>query len=274
MRFSQRNFEAVAALFERTAGIRYPVEKKQTVAMRLLRLAKEHGSESIDAYVEAVLGEDPDGGEVTRIVDRLTTNETYFFREPAHFDFLDNLLHLRAGSGARGARFRVWSAASSSGEEAYSIAMVLADRLGLQGSWEVVGTDLSTAMVAAARTGLYGMERIDGIDRQRLQRYCMKGGGPYEGKMLMTRELRAHVRFETANLMRPLPPALKLGRFDVIFLRNVMIYFDAAGKKEVVERVAGHLTENGFLFTGHAESLTGVTWELAAVQPAVYERTG
>jgi len=274
LRFSQQSFEVVAALFERTAGIRYPAEKKQTVAMRLMRLAKEHGSQSIDDYVDAVLGESPDGAEVTRIVDRLTTNETYFFREPAHFDFLENLLRERAGGGKGTAPFRVWSAASSSGEEAYSIAMVLADRLGLQGNWEVVGTDLSTAMVAAARTGLYAMDRIEGIDPTRLRRYCMKGGGPYEGKMLMSRELRGRVRFETANLMRPLPPALRLGRFDVIFLRNVMIYFDPPGKKEVVERVAGHLAEHGFLFTGHAESLTGVTWDLAAVQPAVYERTG
>ena len=257
-------------LFERTAGIRYGAEKKQTVAIRLMRLAKDHGAESIDAYVESVLGAHKDSAEITRIVDRLTTNETYFFREPAHFDFLEGLLANHDHSRP----FRVWSAASSSGEEAYSVAMVLADRLGMGANWEVVGTDLSTAMVAAARTGLYGMERIDGIDRQRLQRYCMKGSGPYQGKLLMARELRERVRFETANLMQAFSPALKLGRFDVIFLRNVMIYFDAAGKKAIVERVVEHLADHGVLFTGHAESLVGVTWDLAAVQPAVYERSG
>ncbi len=270
MKFSQQNFNAVTELFERTAGIRYGAEKKQTVAIRLMRLAKDHGAESIDAYVESVLGSNKDSGEITRIVDRLTTNETYFFREPAHFDFLENLI----ANHDRNQPFRVWSAASSSGEEAYSVAMVLADRLGLGGNWEIIGTDLSTAMVAAARTGLYGMERTEGIDRQRLQRYCRKGSGPYKGKMLMARELREHVHFEAANLMQPFPATLKLGRFDVIFLRNVMIYFDTAGKKAIVERVAQHLTEHGFLFTGHAESLVGVTWDLAAVQPAVYERAG
>jgi chemotaxis protein methyltransferase CheR len=270
VKFSQQSFDAVADLFEQTAGIRYGNDKKQTVAMRLMRLAKDRGSESLDAYVESVLSQERDDDEITRIVDRLTTNETYFFREPAHFEFLENVLSRHDKSRP----FRVWSAASSSGEEAYSIAMVLADRLGAGGQWEVVGTDLSTSVVAAARTGLYGMDRTEGIDRQRLQRYCMKGSGPYEGKMLMARELRAHVRFEVANLSKPLSPTLKLGRFDVVFLRNVMIYFDAAAKKSMVERVLQHLGDHGFLFTGHAESLVGVTWDLAAVQPAVYERSG
>jgi chemotaxis protein methyltransferase CheR len=270
VKFSQQSFDTVVELFESKAGIRYTPEKKQTVAVRLMRLAKDHGASSLDDYVGAVLGERPDPEEVTRIVDRLTTNETYFFREPGHFEYLENLL----AAHERGRTFRVWSAASSSGEEAYSVAMVLADRLGINGGWEVVGTDLSTAMIAAARTGLYGMERIDGIERQRLQRYCRKGDGPYRGKMLIAKELRAKVRFEVANLTLPFPPALKLGRFDVIFLRNVLIYFDLPTKKTIIERLLPHLDEHGAFFTGHAESLAGVTWDLAGVQPAVYERVG
>lgn len=269
MEFSQHSFNAVVALFERAAGIRYGPEKRQTVAMRLMRLANERGAKSIDAYLDETLGGN-DTEEITRIVDRLTTNETYFFREPAHYDFLDQALR----NHDRSRPFRVWSAASSSGEEAYSAAMVLADRLGVGADWEVVGTDLSSAMVASARAGLYGMERIEGIGRQRLERYCLKGGGPYVGKILMARELRARVRFEQANLMQPLSPLLQLGKFDVIFLRNVLIYFEADAKRAIVERVLTHLATGGFLFTGHAETLTGVTWELAAIQPAVYERAG
>lgn len=269
MEFSQRSFDSVAAFFERAAGIRYGPEKKQTVAMRLMRLAQERGAGSIDEYLDETFGAN-NSEEITRIVDRLTTNETYFFREPQHFEFLDRMLQTHD----RARRFRVWSAACSSGEETYSAAMVMADRLGLEGNWEVVGTDLSSAMVAAARTGLYGMERTDGIGRQRLQRYCLKGAGEYAGKMLMTCALRAHARFEQANLMQAFSPLLQLGSFDVIFLRNVLIYFDADNKREIVERVASHLAPGGFFFTGHAETLTGVTWDLAAVQPAVYERAG
>jgi chemotaxis protein methyltransferase CheR len=271
MRFSPQSFKAVADAFERVAGIRYPVDKRGTVAMRLMRLAKDYGAGSLDEYVTSVFG---DGGadreELTRIVDRLTTNETYFFREPPHFEFLSQSLEWHD----RKRPFRVWSAASSSGEEAYSAAMVLADRLGIDGNWEIIGTDLSTAMVAAARTGLYAMDRIKGIDPERLRRYCRKGSGPYAGKMLVTRELRERVHFEVANLMQPLDPELELGRFNVIFLRNVLIYFDEIGRRAVVERVSRQLAEGGFLFTGHAESLTGITWDLAAVQPAVYERSG
>jgi len=170
--------------------------------------------------------------------------------------------------------YRVWSAASSTGEEAFTVAMVLADALGPAGNWEVVGTDLSSSVVAAARTGLYGMERINGISQKRLQKYCLKGSGDYQGKMLMSRELRAKVRFEQANLMDPFSPQLRLGKFDVIFLRNVLIYFDLEAKQAIVGNVLKHLGPHGFFFTGHAETLTGVTWELAAVQPAVYERAG
>jgi len=135
-------------------------------------------------------------------------------------------------------------------------------------------TDLSSSVVAAARTGLYGMERINGISQKRLQKYCLKGSGDYQGKMLMSRELRAKVRFEQANLMDPFSPQLRLGKFDVIFLRNVLIYFDLEAKQAIVGNVLKHLGPHGFFFTGHAETLTGVTWELAAVQPAVYERAG
>jgi chemotaxis protein methyltransferase CheR len=270
VKFSQQSFQEVADLFEQASGIRYGPEKKDTVAMRLLRLARLQGCEDLDAYVESALRVTRDPGEMRRIVDRLTTNETYFFREPAHFELLERL----AARRGPGRPFRFWSAACSSGEEAYSAAMVLAERFGLDGDWDVMGTDLSTEMIAAARAGLYPMERIDGVSPARLKRYCRRGSGPYEGKLLVARELRARTRFEVANLARPLPPALRLGRFDAIFLRNVLIYFRAEQKKAIVERVAQHLAEGGCFFIGHSETLTGVTWELAAVQPAVYERAG
>jgi chemotaxis protein methyltransferase CheR len=265
MRLSQDSFEAAARLFERHSGIKFNDSKRSLVAGRLLRLASERGASDLDAYI-ADLVHSQDADELGRFVDRLTTNETYFFREPAHFELLDEV----AGRHDRKRPFRVWSAAASSGEEGYSIAMVLADRFGFSG-WEVVGTDLSGSMIEAAQRGLYAMDRIDGLSQKRLQRYCRKGTGPYEGKMLMSTELRKSVRFMQANLTKPLP---KLGKFDIIFLRNVLIYFEGDTKKQMVERVASHLADGGLLFTGHAESLNGVTYELAGVQPAVYERAG
>ncbi|MFO1196324.1 MAG: protein-glutamate O-methyltransferase CheR [Burkholderiaceae bacterium] len=265
MQLSQDAFQSVVELFERVSGIRYGTEKRQLVIGRLNRLAIESGAANLDEYVEVLLRErDPE--EITRVVDRLTTNETYFFREPQHFTLLDEL----AQRHDRRRPFRVWSAASSSGEEAYSAAMVLADRLGTS-PWEIVGTDLSLQMIQAARTALYPTTRINGISPQRLKRYCLKGQGQYDGSLLISRVLRERVKFQQANLMQALPP---LGQFDVVFLRNVLIYFDADSKRAIVKRVAAHLAEHGLLFIGHAESLTNVTYDVAAVQPAVYEKAG
>jgi len=264
MKLSAESFAAVADLFHRVSGIRFNEDKRTLVAGRLNRLAQERGARDLDAYVtELVRGQDPD--EMVRVVDRLTTNETYFFREPRHFDVLERLARDRVGQPGP---FRVWSAASSTGEEAYSAAMVLAEVFGPQG-WEVIGTDLSTAVVAAARKGLYLLARTEGSPKRLLQRWCRRGMGDYEGRLLIARELRENVHFETANLTHPLP---QIGRFDLIFLRNVMIYFETARKQQMDEQVLAHLAHDGLLFVGHAETLSGVTRRVRAIQPAIYER--
>ena len=265
MKLSADSLDAVVALFERASGIRYNAEKRTLIASRLTRLATESGAADLDEYVDALL-EQRDPAEIARVVDRLTINETYFFREPAHFELLAQWADIHD----RSRPFRVWSAACSTGEEAWSAAMVLADVLG-DSPWEVVGTDLSTAVVQQARTGLYAMSRIDGIGQERLRRHCLKGHGPHAGQLLIARALRERVSFRNGNLLSP--PA-DLGAFDVVFLRNVLIYFDAERKREIVGRVLRHLRKGGLLFVGHAETLTGVTYDVAAVQPAVYEWAG
>jgi chemotaxis protein methyltransferase CheR len=264
MQLSDKSFNVVAEAFHRVSGILLVPSKRQLVIGRLQRLANERGVASLDDYVnQVIVGGDQQ--ELVKVVDRLTTNETYFFREPAHFDFMAELLAARRPGG----EFRVWSAASSSGEEAYSIAMLLADKLGPQG-WKIVGTDLSTAMVDAARRALYPLERARNTSPSYLKRFCMKGSGPYEGQLLVNKALRANVHFEQANLMQPLPD---IGRFDVVFLRNVLIYFEADAKLEIVKRVAPLIKPGGYLFTGHSESLSQLPTGLTNVKPAVYART-
>jgi chemotaxis protein methyltransferase CheR len=262
MSLSPRAFDAVVDAFAGIAGIRLTAAKKPLVEGRLRRLAQERGIADLDSYVDQLL-RSGDDEEMTRVVDRLTTNETYFFREPKHFEHLADL----AARHPKGRDFRVWSAASSSGEEAYSIAMVLADRIGARG-WEVVGTDLSTAMVDAARRGLYPMERARHTPQAYLKRYCLRGQGPYEGQLLIARALRERARFQGANLMQSLP---EIGRFDVIFLRNVLIYFEPPQKAQIVRNVISRLAPGGLLYTGHAESLGNLDLPLRALQPAVYE---
>lgn len=248
-------------MFQRVSGIQLSEAKRALVTGRLIKLAQARGIQDVDEYVALVLREN-DPAELVKVVDKLTTNETYFFREPAHFTLLARL----ATKYARPEPFRVWSAASSSGEEAYSIAMVLADKLG-QRAWEVQGTDLSTAVVAQARRGLYSLDRARDTPPDYLRRFCRKGSGPYEGQLLVDKALRQHVRFDSANLTEDLPD---LGLFDVIFLRNVLIYFDTPAKCDIVRRVITRLKPNGLLLTGHAESLTNLGLPLQAVQPAVY----
>lgn len=258
---SSQAFEAVTDLFHSVSGIRLTESKRALVTGRLQKLAQEKGC-SINEYVQEIT-RNRDAADVVRVIDKLTTNETYFFREPQHFDFLAELVAQRPrGAGT----FRVWSAASSSGEEAYSIAMLLGDKLGLSG-WEIVGTDLSTAMVDSARRALYPMERVRHTPQAYLKRWCLKGRDKYEGQMLICKELRERVRFLPGNLVQNLPD---IGHFDVIFLRNVLIYFDPPGKTDIVRRVLTRLKPTGHLLTGHAESITNLSLPVRALTAAVY----
>lgn len=263
MALSQHSFDAVSDMFHSVSGIRLTAAKKPLVEGRLQKLARDRGLQDVESYVKSLLKEQ-DHNELVRVVDKLTTNETYFFREPAHFEFLDELVTNRNSREL----FRVWSGASSSGEEAYSIAMLLADRMGTTG-WEIIGTDLSTDMVATARRALYPMSRAKGVSPAYLKRFCLKGHGQYEGHLLISKELRNNVHFQSANLTQPLPD---IGKFDVIFLRNVLIYFDNPGKTDIVQRVLPLLKDGGYLLPGHAESLGNLGLDVRALRPAVYER--
>ncbi|MBB5205671.1 chemotaxis protein methyltransferase CheR [Inhella inkyongensis] len=258
-------FAAITELFHRVSGIRLVESKQALVYGRLQKLALDHGQGAdVEAFAQRLVRGQVSEALMVDLVDRLTTNETYFFREPQHFDDLR-----QRAQGAKSAReFLVWSGASSSGEEAYSIAMLLADCLGLNHPWSIWGTDLSTAMVESARQGLYSMERARNVPADYLRRFCLKGTQRYEGQLLMARELRAKTQFLGANLMQPLPG--NLPAFDVIFLRNVLIYFDATAKAAIVRRVIEKLKPDGVLYTGHAESLTGLNLPLQAVAPAIY----
>lgn len=261
---SKPAFQAVTRLFRQVSGIQLADTKQALVAGRLHKLALARGMADVDAYVEALLREG-DAQELVKVVDKLTTNETYFFREPQHFDHLRRVLAQRR-TGPHLGDFRVWSAASSSGEEGYSIAMVLAEHFGLQG-WQVVGTDLSTAMVDTARRGLYPIERARLVPLPLLKHWCLKGQGDQLGKLMVSSALRQRVRFDCANLTRTLP---EIGQFDIIFLRNVLIYFDNAGKADIVQRVLKRLKPTGLLFTGHAESITHLGVPATLVAPAIY----
>jgi chemotaxis protein methyltransferase CheR len=261
---SNKAFDKITTLFHNVSGIKLGENKHALVTGRLQRLAQESGETNLDAYVERLVQGHAPAAEMTRVIDRLTTNETYFFREPQHFN--DMAERLRAHAKAGGREFVVWSAASSSGEEAYSAAMLMADELG-DAPWKVIGTDLSTAMVDSARRALFTIDRARMVPPDYLKRFCLKGQGEHEGHLLVTKALRDRVQFTAANLMQPLP---QLPQFDIIFLRNVLIYFDNDAKSQIVRRVLTQLKPGGVLYTGHAESLSTLNLPVRPLATAIH----
>lgn len=256
-------FAKFQRLIYQIAGISLSDAKKVLLVGRLGKRLKALGLASFGEYYELVAsGRDPQ--ERQTMVDLLTTNETYFFREEAHFDFLRQ--HILPQHPA-GQPFEVWSAASSTGEEVYTIAMVLADELGIHANWSILGSDISTHVLGIAQRGVYWLDRTRGLPTEYLKKYCLKGVRSQEGAFLIAPELRRHTRFMQINLNAPLP---EIGQFHVIFLRNVMIYFDNATKRQVVARIVEKLKPGGYLIVGHSESLNGINDTVRPVKPTIY----
>jgi chemotaxis protein methyltransferase CheR len=246
------------------AGIDLLPSKQVMVGSRLAKRLNYYQLDNYSQYFQFAMSVE-NRGELQMMVDILTTNETYFFREPKHFDYLrDNILSSWRGSNNC---FRVWSAASSSGEEAYSLGMTLSESLGAR-EWEVLGTDLSTKVLNKAQQGVYLMERIDLLEQRLMEKYCLKGVRSQAGMFRVSDKLRQRTYFKQLNLMKPLPP--QMDTFDVIFLRNVLIYFDNETKKKVVERIISALKPGGHFFISHSETLSRITDHLEMVQPSIY----
>ncbi|HSD37500.1 MAG TPA: CheR family methyltransferase [Rhodocyclaceae bacterium] len=260
---SDAEFAQFQRLIHKIAGISMSDTKKVLLSGRLTKRVRHHGLSSFSEYFRLISGPNA-GDELQTMVDLLTTNETYFFREGKHFDFLRGLLRQERG-GKR--QFDVWSAACSSGEEVYTLAMVLADEMGVDGPWSIMGSDISTQVLSQAASGHYPMERTRGMPMEYLKKYCLKGVRENEGTFLIDQRLREHTRFQQVNLNEPLP---NVGSFDVIFLRNVMIYFDQDTKRKVVAQLAQRLKPGGHFIVGHSESLNGINGPLRQIQPTIY----
>jgi chemotaxis protein methyltransferase CheR len=257
-------FQQFRGWLHRTAGISLSPAKKALVSGRLSKRLKHHQLPSYGEYFR-LISQSGEAAELQIALDLLTTNETYFFREPKHFDFVSAQVLPKAKPGQT---FRLWSAASSSGEEPYTLAMTLAEGLPTT-PWEIVASDISTRVLEKARGGHYPLERAHNIPKHLLSKYCLKGTGSQEGTFLIERSLRSRVQFKQINLNNALP---RLGEFDVIFLRNVMIYFDMDTKREVVARMLPLLKPGGYFIISHSESLNGITEGLKLITPSIYRK--
>lgn len=260
-----REFDAFRALLYDRAGILLAPTKKHLVSGRLGQRLRENGLTSYDAYYRLITsGREPD--ELQRMLDLLTTHETYFFREPRHFSYFADVVLPALPAGRP---LRVWSAASSSGEEAWSLAMVMMERLGQAAHWEVLASDISRSVLAQAKSGIYPMARLDSLPPEYLARYCRRGVDSKAGTLRIAPSLRSRVHFAQINLNAPITA---IGEFEVIFLRNVLIYFDAPTKQAVVDRLLAQLRPGGWLFVGHSETLNDLSSHLRLEGPAVYRK--
>ncbi|WP_338416392.1 protein-glutamate O-methyltransferase CheR [uncultured Sphaerotilus sp.] len=263
---SDATYRKIAALMHDAIGLSFGDGKKALVLSRLSQRVQRLGLGSFEAYLGLITSEQ-DGGEFQMAVDLLTTNETYFFREPRHFELLEQELIEQ-----QPASLQVWSAASSFGDEAYSIAMLLSDlqQQGRIGSdWSILGTDISDRVLRSAVQAVYPRERLRFVSPQRLKRHCLRGEAESEGLVQMRDSLTQRVSFGQLNLCLPIEA---LGPFDVVFLRNVLIYFDADTKRAVVDRVLSQLRVGGLFFIGTAEGRAPCDTPLQALAPGVFRK--
>jgi len=267
---SDRDFLRFQALIHREAGIWLAPVKKALLVGRLARRLRELGLVSYGDYFERVV---EDEAEKIRMLDAICTNETHFFREPRHFDFLAERIfpawRAEADAGRRPRRIRVWSAACSTGEEPYTIAMMLLSAFPAGWELEVLASDLSTKVLDRAAAGVWPLEKSKEIPEEHLKAFMLRGYGAQEGLMKAGPEIRGIVRFARVNLVGDDWPAGP--PFDLVFCRNVLIYFERQAKITVVERLVDRLAPQGYLFLGHAESLGGFTTKARPVLPTVYQ---
>lgn len=268
---AEEEFHLFQALVLRESGIHLGAKNRAMLVSRLWKRLRALELNSFSSYYRRVKA---DPQEMVLMLDCICTNETHFFREPAAFECLRSRIFPEwvadADAGKRGKTIRVWSAACSTGEEAYSLAMTILTHFPPSGGWkvEVLGTDLSTKVLARAATGIWPVEKISGVPVEFQRKFLLKGFGPEQGKIKAVEELRQVVRFQRLNLTQE--PLAVTGPFDLIFCRNVLIYFQWETKIKVVDRLGKYLTPNGYLFLGHAEGLHGVADKLQFVAPKVF----
>ncbi len=263
---SDRVFQRVVALAYDVAGIRLGPEKRELVKSRLIKRVRQLSLAGFDEYLEYV-DKDATGQELPRMIDVLTTNKTNFFREDAHFDFLKRVL-LPEVTPKR--RLRIWSAACSTGEEPYTIGIVLREAIPDVDAWDVkiLASDISARVLEHATRGVYRADQVAECPAPIRTRYFTNAPG---GGCRVADNVRKMVNFARLNLMADWPMR---GPFDMIFCRNVMIYFDRPTQEKLVGRFYELIRPGGYLAVGHSESLTPVKHSYEFVQPATYRRPG
>ncbi len=267
---SEKDFQRFSTLVYEQAGINLHQGKKELLRARLAKRIRELGFGSFSEYYEHLI-RDETGDELVHMLNCIATNLTRFFREEAHFEFLAQVVYpefkqVLKHSGNQ-VLFKVWSAACSTGEEPYSIAIHASCHLDCD--FQILATDISTKALDKATKAIYPQNHLSQVPAHMISRFFLKGFGPKQGYVRLKPQIRSRVSFFRHNLMDPPPMQEKM---DVVFCRNVLIYFDRHTQKKVVENIASVLKPGGYLLVGHAESLNGAVPQLRYVRPAVYRK--
>lgn len=263
--WTSADFDRVQSLIYKRAGISLHDGKHAMVYSRLSRRLRETGYQSFSDYLSWL--ESSDGPEWQEFVNALTTNLTSFFREQHHFDVLAS--YLKANKAPSGG-WKIWCSASSTGEEPYSIVMTAVEALGERGAFALSASDIDSKVLATAQRGVYRMDGIKGVDEGRLRKFFLRGKGTNEGLIQVRPDYRHMVQFLQVNLVKDGWPFRE--PFDIVFCRNVMIYFDAKTQRGVLERIHACMKPGGLLFVGHAENFTDSKDLFLLKGKTVYER--
>ena len=271
---SDKLFQQYSQLVYQQCGINLHEGKRELLQARLNKRLRATGVQSYQDYYRIITSPNSQA-EIVQFLDCISTNLTYFFREPKHFEFLEQVALpelLASKRKARNMRIRLWSAACSTGEEPYSLAMCILSQLteAEKRDFRILATDISTRVLDVARKGLYPKDRVEkvpGALRQKFFQRCNGNDGEVYYEVVPA--LKQSVAFRRLNLKEPYPFS---GPFDYVFCRNVMIYFDKQTQQDLIQKMAGYLSPGGYLFVGHSESLTGLQHSLHYVRPSVYRK--
>lgn len=266
--YSDDDFRRVQKIIGEHAGINLSEAKKSLVYNRLTKRLRSFGMRSFNEYLDYVDSHVEE--EFSHFVNAITTNLTFFFREEHHFDFLRDVDFPRLIERNKGSRrIRIWSAGCSTGEEPYSIAITVKENLPKGWDVKVLATDLDFNVVAHGKAGVYEQRRVEGMSKERLNRWFRKGSGENEGKVRVVDELQELITFKQLNLMHDWPMK---GPFDIIFCRNVMIYFNKDTQRRLTNRYADLLADDGHLIIGHSESLFKVSDRFNLIGKTIYQK--
>ncbi|WP_158826847.1 CheR family methyltransferase [Mucilaginibacter lacusdianchii] len=267
------DFSRLSAFIYKHYGIKLPLSKKLMLEGRLHKRLKLLNLSSYKAYCDYVFSEDGQQMELIPMMDLVTTNKTDFFREAVHFNFLfEEVLPVLSKQLPVGKPFRVWSAGCSTGEEPYTLAMVLSEyhRKNTEFDYQILGTDISTRALNAAVTAVYQQEKVTPVPLSFKQKYLLKSKDPQNKTVRIVPELRSKVNFERLNFIEDSYSALQ--SFDAIFCRNVLIYFDRQTQESVIQKLCLQLKAGGFLFLGHSESVAQMDLPLVQIRPTIFRK--